>query len=133
MRAGQPTKYNKGILEKANEYLLNYVDYDDVIPSVIGLSLVLNESRQTIYNWKAAQPPFFDILEKIVAKQHQVLVNKGLSSDFNSNITKLVLGKHGYHDKQEINAKHELTDMTSDELQRKIKHLENLREQGLND
>lgn len=133
MPAGQPTKYNKGILEKANEYLNNYEDHGDVIPSVVGLGLMLNESRQTIYNWKAAQPEFFVILEKIIDKQHQVLINKGLSSDFNSNITKLVLGKHGYHEKQDINAKHELTDMSYDELQRKIKILEDKRKQGLDD
>ena len=35
-------------------------------------------------------PEFFDILEQIIAKQHQVLINKGLSSEFNSNITKNV-------------------------------------------
>ena len=26
----------------------------------------------------------------------------GLKGDFNSTITKLVLGKHGYHDKQDV-------------------------------
>lgn len=118
MPRGQPTKYNKGILEKANEYLENYENYDDVIPSVIGLGLMLGESRQTLYNWKAAQPDFFVILEKIIDKQHQVLISKGLSGAFNSNITKLVLGKHGYHEKQDTTVKLDLSGKSYDELVR---------------
>jgi hypothetical protein len=33
--------------------------------------------------------------------QQKTLVNKGLNNTFNSAITKLVLGKHGFHDKMD--------------------------------
>jgi len=32
-------------------------------------------------------------------RQEQILLKNGLNNKFNSNITKLVLGKHGYHDR----------------------------------
>jgi hypothetical protein len=103
MPAGRPTKYNEEILDKAKEYLNVYETLGDVIPSIEGLSLHLDIVRSTIYDWEGQEgkEEFSDILRKINAKQHQVLVNKGLSNDFNSAITKLVLGKHGYHEKQQ--------------------------------
>ena len=103
MPGGRPTKYNKEILEKSNYYLENFEEYGDKIPSIIGLSLVLDVSDETIQNWRKQKDKkeFFGILEKISKKQHQVLINKGLDGDFNANICKLVLGKHGYHDKQD--------------------------------
>ena len=69
-----------------------------------GLARVIGISRQTIYSWseEAGKKPFSDILEQIQEEQMRVLVNKGLSGEFNSNITKLVLGKHGLSDKKEL-------------------------------
>lgn len=103
MPAGRPTKYNKEILDKAKEYLLKYDEIGDKIPSVAGLSLYLDICRDTIYDWDGQddKKEFSYILKQINATQHQVLINKGLSNDFNSAITKLVLGKHGYHEKQQ--------------------------------
>ena len=101
MPGGRPTKYNKGILEKANKYLEEYEAEGDMIPSVEGLALVLNVARRTIYNWADTEgnDEFLHILGLINKKQHQVLINKGLTNEFNSAIVKLVLGKHGYHEK----------------------------------
>ena len=105
---GRPTDYNDSILEKANDYLENYESYEDVIPSVAGLASVLGIARSTVYDWakQEEKKEFSDILQEILSKQERVLINKGLTGDFNSNITKLALGKHGYSDKQE-------TDLTS--------------------
>ncbi len=100
----RPTKYNKKIITDSLNYLKNYKkEHNDEIPSVVGLSAVLEITRETIYKWakEEGKEAFSDILQKINATQQQVLINKGLSGDFNSNITKLVLGKHGFHDKQD--------------------------------
>ena len=99
-----PTKYTPELVETARNYVENYADYDDVIPSVCGLSLVLGVHRKTLYEWvkEEDKQEICDILETINAKQAKVLLNKGLSGVFNSAIVKLVLGKHGYHDKQEL-------------------------------
>jgi len=100
---GRPTKYTEENLEKARDYIDNFQNFEDVIPSHIGLALHLGIRTQTCYAW-AAQPEkklFSDMLDEITKKQHQILISKGLSGDFNSNICKLVLSKHGYHDKQD--------------------------------
>ena len=44
---------------------------------------------------------FSYILGRCMQVQAKTLVNNGLNNTFNSAITKLVLGKHGYHDKME--------------------------------
>ena len=98
---GRPSKYNKAILEKANSYLTEWEEEGDMIPSVEGLSEFINIARSTLYKWSNEKKEFSDILESINTKQQKVLINKGLSGLFNSNITKLVLGKHGFSDKQE--------------------------------
>ena len=97
----RPTKYSTALLEKAQHYLDNYEEYDEVIPSAVGLALVLNIRRSTLYEWAKAEDKkaFSDILDNINKKQEQILLRKGLNNEFNSNITKLVLGKHGYHDR----------------------------------
>jgi hypothetical protein len=100
----RPTKYTKELVKKAQAYLDGgWETEDDVIPSHVGLSLVLDIRRETLYAWAKEEDKaeFSNILDKINAKQQRVLIAKGLTGDFNSNITKLVLGKHGYHDKQD--------------------------------
>ena len=98
---GRPTKYNTALLEKAQHYLDNYEEYDEVIPSAVGLALVLDITRSTLYAWAKDEDKkvFSHILDNINKKQEQVLLKNGLNNQFNSNITKLVLGKHGYHDR----------------------------------
>jgi molybdopterin-guanine dinucleotide biosynthesis protein len=97
----RPTKYNQEIVTKAQHYLENYQEYDDVIPSLAGLALVLGLSRETLRLWSKDEDKkeFFGILDRINQKQECVLINNGLNGTFNSNIAKLVLGKHGYHDR----------------------------------
>lgn len=103
MPSGRPTKYTPELLDKAQDYLEHYEDHGDVIPSIVGLSLVLDVCRDTIHTWvkEEGKEKFSYILGMIKAKQEQVLIKKGLTSEFNSNIVKLALGKHGYSDKQD--------------------------------
>ena len=97
----RPTKYSTALLEKAQHYLDHYEEYDEVIPSAVGLALVLDITRSTLYAWARDEDKkvFSHILDNINKKQEQILLRKGLNNEFNSNITKLVLGKHGYHDR----------------------------------
>jgi len=104
----RPTKYNKAILEKANAYLDNFkTEHKHSIPSVVGLAKILRINRDTLYEWAKDEKKeeFSDILRQIVSDQEFELLNGGLSGDLNSNIVKLVLGKHGYSDKQEMTGK----------------------------
>ena len=62
---------------------------------------MLGLSRETLRLWSKDEDKkeFLGILEAINQKQECVLLDNGLDGTFNSTITKLVLGKHGYHDR----------------------------------
>lgn len=104
MSAGRPTDYDDEIIESTKEYLETYKEQGDVIPSVAGLAVHLQIARSTIYDWASQEEKkeFSDILNNILSTQERVLMNKGLTSEFNSNIVKLALGKHGYTDKSDF-------------------------------
>lgn len=104
-KVGRPTDYNDDILGIAKDYLTNFkTEHGHMIPSVVGLAKVLGKTRETLYAWakQEGKEEFSDILAKINNDQCHELINGGLSGEFNSNITKLVLGKHGYHERQEV-------------------------------
>jgi len=104
MTAGRPSSYTEETIPKTLQYLECYKEYGDAIPSIAGLSVVLGVARDTIYEWASqeSKKEFSDILKVILSTQERTLINKGLTNEFNSNIVKLALGKHGYSDKQEI-------------------------------
>ena len=103
MPGGHPTTCTQEIADKAREYIENYATYGDMIPSVVGMAIEIKVSRSTLYKWaEDNQFGFSHILEECNTSQHRILVNGGLGNTMNSNITKLVLGKHGFHDKQDI-------------------------------
>ena len=106
---GRPTKYKPELIKKAKAYITEYETYGDVIPSIAGLASVIEVHRSLLYVWEKEHPEFLDILEAIKREQQKVLLNKGLTGDFNSAITKLVLGKHGYHDKQDMDVKADMS------------------------
>ena len=100
----RPTIYSEEILKAAEEYLYDFETSEEVIPSIAGLALRLKVSRKTLHNWMADEDKseFLHIIEAILAKQESALVNKGLAGDFNPTVTKLILSKHGYSEKQEV-------------------------------
>jgi len=104
-QVGRPTRYNKSILEKANSYISGEYEKEEVIPTIAGLSLHLDISRDTVYDWSSQDDKreFSDIVSKLMAWQEVKLTNGGITGNFNASITKLMLTKHGYTDKQEQN------------------------------
>lgn len=114
----RPTKYSNEIIPKT----LKYIDgcEDEVrelvsgytrlgtemyreklivhLPSIEGLSLELNVSVSTIYEWQKIYPDFSEVIKKLLAKQAHVLLNKGISGDYNAVISKVLLTKHGYRE-----------------------------------
>ena len=119
---GRPTEYNEETISKAEEYLKQCKDvylpikgrnrrvishkFKVNLPSIEGLSIYLNVTRPTIYDWKERYEGFSYILDRILAEQARRLLENGLSGDYNANIAKLALGKHGYKESSE-------TDITS--------------------
>ncbi|QAY17994.1 hypothetical protein [Pseudoalteromonas phage C7] len=107
-KMGAPTKYSEEALETALDYIDNFSDYGDAIPSVVGLAVALKTHRDTIYAWAKdeGKADFSDIVKRLATNQERKLLNGGLDNSFNPTIAKLLLGKHGYSDKSE-------TDITS--------------------
>lgn len=88
-------------LKKGQEYLDNFREHGDEIPSIAGLSRATGRSVATLYRWRAEDEGFEELCQAILTEQERTLINNGLNGTFNSNICKLVLGKHGYHDRSE--------------------------------
>ena len=97
----RPSKYTAEYLAKAKEYLFNWKELGHMIPSAVGLADYLEVAESTVYEHANKHKEFSEILRRINSKQQLELINGGLSNQLNANIAKLVLGKHGYHDKQD--------------------------------
>ncbi len=97
----RPTKYNQKLVDTARAYIDDYAKCGDAMPSIAGLAVVLSISRETIHTWRheEGKEEFSDILALLLSTQERVLMNNGLTGEFNSAITKLALGKHGYSEK----------------------------------
>jgi hypothetical protein len=105
MPAGRPSDYTDDIAAEAWAYIENYEEYGHAVPSVVGLCKVINRAKSTIYDWaKDEDKQFSDILAAINENQELVTFNKSLKNEYNATIAKLLLGKHGYHDKQDVSA-----------------------------
>ena len=102
-KGGRPGKLDDALIKNAKRYTqIGFAEAEEVIPSVAGLACYLNISRSTVYEYKDQNSEFSYILEEILSRQEKILINGGLSNSFNSTITKLLLTKHGYSDKQDI-------------------------------
>lgn len=104
-KPGRRTDYGPHIIEETKNYILNYKTLqDDVIPSVAGLAFYLEIARDTIYDWarQADKKEFSYILGTLLSNQERALLNGGVSKRFDSGITKLVLGKHGYKEHKDV-------------------------------
>lgn len=115
----RPIEYTPRHTELAIEYLDSckdsYTERDKLkvkLPSIEWLARHLQKNglhiaRSTIYEWRdnSKYQEFSDILENILSEQAERLINSSISGEYNSNIAKLLMGKHWYSDKQEIDSK----------------------------
>jgi hypothetical protein len=101
-QVGRPSELIE-TLETAKQYLNGgYEQVNEVIPSIAGLACYTGKSRNNIYEYGKQSIEFKYILDAILQLQESKLINEGLKGNFNSTIAKLILSKHGYSDKQEI-------------------------------
>lgn len=102
---GRPSEYTSEKLELARMYLEGgWEEQGDAVPQVAGLALAMGIDRSTVYDWASQddKQEFSHIFTRIQALQERGLINNGLRNTFNPAITKMMLTKHGYSDKQEI-------------------------------
>lgn len=95
----RPTDYTEELMQKALDYIESC---PDVVPSVVGLCLHVGIGKTTAYRWaEEGKEEFRDILDFVNNQQERKLLVGGLTNEFNSAITKMMLTKHGYTDKTE--------------------------------
>ena len=99
---GRPTKYNADMLAKAQDYVVNYADHGDAVPTVAGLACELQVTKSTVYLWGETHKQFSDTLDAIQQAQERKLASGGLDGSFQPTIAKLMLANHGYHEKQQL-------------------------------
>lgn len=104
MAGGRPTEYTQDVIDKARHYAENFEEYGDVVPTIAGMACEIGRSRDTLYEWSTHpdKQEFSDICKKVMEFQERKLVNGGLGGGFNPAVTKMMLTKHGYSDKQEV-------------------------------
>tara|TARA_Y100000593_G_C4318984_1_gene342588 strand:+ start:1565 stop:1951 length:387 start_codon:yes stop_codon:yes gene_type:complete len=113
--AGRPTKYTDDIVDLARMYLEGgWQEQGDAVPQIAGMALAMGVERQTLYEWAKDddKEEFSYIFTRVMALQERGLINNGLKGSFNPAITKMMLTKHGYSDKSEID--HSNSDGTLD-------------------
>lgn len=106
----RPTTYNEEMLADARYYVDHFDEEcfdEEVIPTVVGLCRFIKRARSTVYAWvnEEGKEEFSDIVKELEEYQHIKLVNGGLSNKYNPMISKLILGRHGYTDKVEVDDK----------------------------
>lgn len=101
---GRPPKYNLAMIDRAREYIANHEAYGDPIPCIAGLAAELGVVRETCRDWgnDPEKPEFSVIMHELAQKQERKLLAGGLRGTFNSTVTKLILSKHGYSEKVDV-------------------------------
>jgi hypothetical protein len=100
---GAPSKYRGAeTLSMMNTYLETYEEEGQVLPTIAAFSRFVKVNKDTLYEWEKKHSEFKEAMDDLRAAQETALINNGLAGTYNSTITKLILSKHGYSDKQEI-------------------------------
>lgn len=101
---GRKTSWTKALEKKAWAYANGkWKDVEHAFPSIVGLCSILKVARSTVYLWAEHEDKQFDqILEHINSEQELIVMNLSIKNEYNATISKLVLAKHGYHDKSEV-------------------------------
>lgn len=101
---GRPSKYTPELLAKAKDYAENWPDYGDPVPMLCAMYIECGISRDTAskYQQDPDKQEFADVCARIMEAQERVLIGKGISRVHEPSITKLMLMRHGYNERSEV-------------------------------
>ena len=100
-----PTKYTPELLEKAQEYLDTWEELGDAVPMLVGMSIHCGITEKTRMKYEKEHEAMGIVCAGVREAQQQVLINKGLTKIHDNSLTKLMLMKHGFTDKQTVDMK----------------------------
>jgi hypothetical protein len=103
----RPPEYDATTIASGVSAYVALCKVNNYLPTIEGLAVHLGVARQTLYDWTDSKgdrfhEEFSDILEQLKAAQASQLIQNGLVNNYNPTITKLMLTKHGYNDKSEV-------------------------------
>ena len=105
MAGGRPSKYTKELLEQAQWYVDNWRETGEVVPTLAGMAIRCGVDKHTISRWRKDEknkPEFCALCARVEQQQELLLISGGLTKSYDSGLAKLLLHKHGYSDKQEV-------------------------------
>lgn len=101
---GRPTKYYPAIVNKVESYFETVNDTQ--LPSLEGLAVYLDISRDTVLEWSKKHARFSGALKKISTKQRDQLMNDGMygGKEVNASMAIFLLkANHGLKDGNQVN------------------------------
>ncbi len=101
----RPTKYNEGLNDELDRYLLTTGKEQTSLPTIQGFSLWLNVNDETLTEWAKRYPTFSATLERLKKLQAKQLIDDGIygGKEVNATIVKLLLqNNHGMREKTDI-------------------------------
>jgi hypothetical protein len=103
-KVGAPTRYTPELIEKAKEYIERWEELGDPVPMLCGMYVHCGIHKGLGSKWRgdAEKVEFHELCARVEVQQERELLRKGLIRSTDSSLTKLMLMRHGYTDRQEI-------------------------------
>lgn len=104
MPRGRPTKYDPAFCNRVDDYLKTATKENMHLPKIESFAILLDVSKNTMYEWAKIYPDFQDALDKIMKAQAERLIDDGIygGKEINSTIVKLLLqNNHGMKERSE--------------------------------
>lgn len=99
---GAPSKYTPELLEKAYEYAKTWKALGDPVPMLCGLACHCGIHKQTISKYRKEHDEFDVLCARVEEEQERVLLTMGLTRKHDNSLTKLMLMRHGYNERTQV-------------------------------
>ncbi|GIW67889.1 MAG: hypothetical protein KatS3mg096_757 [Candidatus Parcubacteria bacterium] len=105
-KRGRPSNLTPELKKKGWEYVKKIEEQEkkipEIIPSIAGLAFELGIPRQKVWEYAEKDEEFRDIVEGVMKAQERRILNLASTGKINPAIAKLLLMKHGYTEKSEV-------------------------------
>ena len=101
---GAPSKLTPATIKRGTMYYKKALDTPGSVPTLQGLSRAMGVSLTTTTTWrdKAENAAYLELILNIELLQHDRVLEGSLLGTYNPAIAKLILSRHGYGDRHEV-------------------------------
>lgn len=90
LKLGRPSKFSSKMVKKADKYLQNCTESDE-LPTIEKLALVLGISSRTAYVWRDEHDTFMQTVDRLQCLQIDKLIQKGLTGAYSASMAIFLL------------------------------------------